>query len=82
MTKYDYEIADKTFVNPYHFIPLENECKRKIDYIDHREQNDVKTGWIECELKTLTPIFIPNTTNDDFFKERKKDKGKSDYIVR
>ena len=25
------------------------------------------TGWMECELKTLGPLFIPNTTNDNVF---------------
>ncbi len=70
MVRYYYELSEKTFVNPYHFVPLENECRKEINYIEHRKQKDLKTGWIECELKTLTPIFIPNTTNDDFFQER------------
>ncbi len=30
------------------------------------------TGWIECELETKTPIFIPNTTNNDIFHFRTK----------
>jgi len=62
----------KIFVNPYHFIPLQEKCKKEIKYVDGRAENDAnsKTGWIECEIETKTPIFIPNTTNDDFFHER------------
>ena len=65
-----YTNTDKTFVNPYHFVPLEDSCTRKINYEEYLNQADLKTGWIECELTTLTPVFIPNTTNNDFFKER------------
>ncbi len=82
MAKYYYELSDKTFVNPYHFVPLEDKCTRDINYSEHRKQNDLKTGWIECELKTLTPIFIPNTTNDDFFMERQYDKDNNEVTIK
>ena len=77
-----YELSDKTFVNPYHFVPLENECRREINYTEHRKQKDLKTGWIECELETLTPIFVPNTINDDFFKERQDDKNDKKITIK
>lgn len=41
------------FINPYNFIPLGDECNRQ-------KNNEEKkyTGYIECELKTLTPMII------------------------
>ncbi len=81
MAKYYYELSDKEFVNPYHFVPLEDKCKKGIDYREYRKKKDLKTGWIECELKTLTPIFIPNTVNDDFFKERQRDKDDNEITI-
>jgi len=67
----NYETSHETFVNPYHFIPLEDKCEKGINYEELRAKNDLKTGWIECEIETKTPIFIPNTTNENFFDTRK-----------
>ncbi len=73
-----YEISNEKFVNPYHFIPLEDGCIRKTS-IDISKENDLLTGWIECSLTTLTPTFIPNTNNDNFYKvkDNKKNQVKS-----
>jgi CRISPR-associated protein (TIGR03986 family) len=62
------------FVNPYNFISLGNECNRKSfgDYINNKE---LLTGYIECELENLTPIFIPNTTNENAFTDNEKYKS-------
>ncbi len=74
-----YSKTQETFTNPYHFIPLEGKCDRK-NYSEYREQANL-TGWIDCTLTTLTPLFIPNTSNDDFFKERVPAKEKEDEKV-
>ncbi|ORX23350.1 CRISPR-associated RAMP family protein [Thermoanaerobacterium sp. PSU-2] len=68
------EDMNTKFVNPYNFISLGNECKRKSfdDYINNKE---LLTGYIECELENLTPIFIPNTTNEDAFTDNEKYKS-------
>lgn len=54
-----------SFVNPYNFIPLGG----KIPAIDKDRRN--YTGVIEYSLKTVTPLFIPNTSNEDAFKMKK-----------
>lgn len=41
------------FINPYNFIPLGNLCQRT-SYQDERKYS----GYIECELKTLTPLIM------------------------
>lgn len=52
----------KEFVNPYNFISNGNqECKRIniLDEIKSRENN--LTGYIDFNITTKTPLFIPNT---------------------
>lgn len=46
------------FVNPYHFYPLTSECKR-----GEYKEGDL-TGKITVEIKTETPLFIPNITSE------------------
>ena len=49
----------KRFVNPYNFIPLMGKCERSVP-----EVNDSGyTGYFDCEIKLLTPLFIPNTSS-------------------
>ncbi len=59
------EFGEK-FVNPYNFIRLGNRVSRddteKADFSDK-----LLTGSINCTLRTKTPIFIPNITNDNAF---------------
>jgi CRISPR-associated protein (TIGR03986 family) len=62
-----YEYSTEAFVNPYHFVSLEEKAQRGINYKEIKESNQTLTGWIECRLKTLTPIFIPNTGNENAF---------------
>ncbi|WP_343208486.1 TIGR03986 family type III CRISPR-associated RAMP protein [Anaerolentibacter hominis] len=50
----------KYFTNPYNFVPLEEECKRSSLVLGAEEHF---TGFFECELEILTPLFIPNTSN-------------------
>lgn len=56
-----------TFVNPYNFIPLGG--KR----LPVKEEGGQKyTGVINYNLKTVTPLFIPNTSSEDAFKMSEK----------
>lgn len=50
----------KEFVNPYHFIIAKDSvCERKKIY---NEKKDTLTGYIDFEIETKTPLFIPNTS--------------------
>lgn len=51
-----------TVQNPYNFVSLGDKVERK----EYKKQKGL-TGNIECNIKTLTPIFIPNTSNDNYF---------------
>ncbi len=84
-----YQLSDKSFVNPYHFVPLESAgCARRSFYaMEHGEYEDMYddryTGWIDCELETLTPLFIPNSSNDNFFNlhdSKKRDKNEKALV--
>ena len=57
------------FVNPYNFIPLGKECKRKVPKIDEK---DCYTGYFECSMRLLTPLFIPNTSSSVRLIEKKE----------
>lgn len=72
----NYQKSGKTFVNPYHFISLQNGCNREHVEFEKSHLKDKKgkkklTGWLDCRLETLTPIFIPNTSSTDEKNERK-----------
>lgn len=60
-----------SFVNPYNFIPLGKSPHEKKLPWDKESQNNESpgslTGKIEYTLTTLTPLFIPNTSNDRVF---------------
>lgn len=59
----DYEKSNQKFVNPYHFVSLEGNCRKDFDYREQRKKKGNLTGWIDCEMETLTPAFIPNTSS-------------------
>lgn len=61
MPNYEQDPTTK-FVNPYNFIPLEDSCKKEVDYKKRKKEGKL-TGWLNCKLETKTPIFIPNTTS-------------------
>lgn len=52
-------MSEEYFVNPYNFVPLEGRCKRS------KPTAGELTGKITCEIKTLTPIFIPNDSAEN-----------------
>ena len=52
------------FLNVYNFIPLPKQKAKKY------EDSDKHTGYIEYQITTKTPLFIPNTSNEDYFNIR------------
>ena len=63
------------FINPYNFISIDEKVDRKS--INDRMIGANLTGYIDCVLSTLTPIFIPNTSNDNAFGKRDTEQKKS-----
>lgn len=62
-----WEETRQRFVNPYNFVPFEPKIKAP----DRGE--DVQTGYMECQMEVLTPLIIPNTSNDHALHERKEE---------
>ena len=62
--------SNSWFVNPYHFVPLENTPPKRVDIADVLGQKGLLTGWIECELTTKTPLVVPNSSNPDIWLKR------------
>lgn len=60
------------FINPYNFVPL---TKQKKIYRENEEEKF--TGVIEYSVLTKTPLFIPNTSNDQAFHASKEYAGKN-----
>jgi CRISPR-associated protein (TIGR03986 family) len=56
----DYLKSEEKFVNPYHFVPLQEGCLR--ERVEYKKRKGKLTGWIDCRLETLGPVFIPNTS--------------------
>lgn len=68
----------KRFVNPYNFIPLMETCDRSVPTANFE---DCYTGYFDCRIKLLTPLFIPNTSSSSRLlseKEKKNDKCKDE----
>ena len=63
----DWEESNERFVNPYNFINIDENCIRK-SLKSYEDDNNLITGYIECEIIPRTPIVIPNTSNNDAFK--------------
>lgn len=60
--------AETVFINPYNFIPVSGE-KKQFDQEAYGKGRKY-SGVIEYSLLTKTPLFIPNTSNDDAFRIR------------
>lgn len=57
-----------SFVNPYNFIPFgkKNSSKGSKDGQEYADEPK-HTGVIKYTLRTVTPLFIPNTSNENAF---------------
>lgn len=60
MEKNIHEEKDERFVNPYNFVPFMGTCNRSAGETAGKRY----TGYLECSIKLLTPLFIPNTSSD------------------
>ena len=58
---YSYKKGSKSFINPYNFVSLPAKVKKSM----YQEGN--LTGYLDVSLETLTPLFIPNTTNEHYY---------------
>lgn len=56
-----YCVTGEKFINPYNFVSIDETVSRS------EAAHGALSGTISCELKTLTPLFIPNTTKDMAF---------------
>jgi CRISPR/Cas system CSM-associated protein Csm3 (group 7 of RAMP superfamily) len=56
-----YCITDERFINPYNFVSISETVERCA------AKPGTLSGTICCELETLSPLFIPNTTKDKAF---------------
>ena len=66
-----------TFVNPYNFIPLANDKGKKRGPAADREQ--LLSGKIKYTIKTVTPLFVPNTSNDRYFDIKADNETEEEY---
>lgn len=68
-----------SFITPYNFIPLgkpaheENLPWQKEGEKENQGKPEKMTGKIDYTLTTLSPLFIPNTSNDRVFSTSDKD---------
>lgn len=58
---------NKKFVNPYNFVELKEACAKHTDYKESKKDAKAITGWLECTLDLKSPIFIPNSSESNYF---------------
>lgn len=58
------------FLNPYNFIAFPEKKSKKY------QDTDLHTGVIEYKITTKTPLFIPNTSNDNAFRLKTEEEDK------
>jgi CRISPR/Cas system CSM-associated protein Csm3 (group 7 of RAMP superfamily) len=56
-----YRKTNERFINPYNFVSIND------DVVPSDVNYGSLTGIISCELETLSPLFIPNTSKDNAF---------------
>ena len=70
---------------PYNFIPLNKKVVPGEPFLENDRYDEERlTGYIDCDLKTLTPIYIRDTyTEKDIQKHNEMERkgGKEKYIV-
>lgn len=70
---------------PYNFIPLNESVVEGETFLQNdRYHDDRLTGYIDCGIKTLTPIYIRDTYTEDDLKrhnEAERKGGKEKHIV-
>lgn len=67
----------KYFTNPYNFVPLEGQCHRSSYGLG---KDECLTGYFDCTIELLTPLFIPNTScSQALCNPEEAEKGYSGY---
>ncbi len=71
----------RLFVNPYNFMPLSmNLKKRNNERLPSKDERDsLLTGKIRYSVETVTPLFIPNTSNDRIFGVTARHQDQKEY---
>lgn len=66
---------------PYNFVPLNKSVvEAEEPPVQDRYYSERTTGYIDCELETLTLIYIRDTLTQDDVKEGKESKNNSDFF--
>lgn len=63
--KHIYKLGKTSFINPYNFVSLPDKVKKSAYQEGNPKEN--LTGYLDVSLETLTPLFIPNTTNEHYY---------------
>jgi len=69
---------------PYNFVPLNKEVvpAEKIPEFDKYDTDNKFTGYIDIEIKTLTPLYIRNTLTEEEYKEKlEKEKRQEETYI-
>lgn len=72
---------DKKSMAPYNFVPLNEEVvfAEQIPDFDRYYKDRYTTGYIDLEIKTLTPLYIRDTlTEEEYKKKIEHEKSKKD----
>lgn len=70
---------DKVYY-PHYFLKSDEYVNRKPEQIGHEKfDENFLTGKIECNLKTLTPLIIPDTEDEDAFGLQKDHPGHKNF---
>lgn len=71
---------DKVYYNPHYFLKPDNCVDNKLEQIGHEKfDKNLLTGKIECSLKTLMPLIIPDTEDEDAFGLQKDHPGHKNF---
>ena len=54
-----YKDGNELFINPYNFVSIGNGSKTYSNN-EEADDNELYTGYLECELITRTPLAIPD----------------------
>lgn len=63
-------------INPYNFVPLIGKCERNDFSVCNVNGEKLFTGFFLCEIESLTPVFVPDTSSGsggaDFYSYQEK----------
>lgn len=66
---------------PYNFVPLNEKVVEGTPFLENDRYDENRlTGYIDCDLKTLTPVYIRGCLNEAEVREGKEARDKSDFF--